>query len=106
MSWANTRGPGTDPKYRTAEHRNYRASLVRQLKQDGYLICTADECVFDTRTITNANGNARDGLHAGHEPDGIAYRGPQHNACNLLDAARRANARSRGIEAGPRRWVL
>jgi hypothetical protein len=104
MPWSTTRTPGTNPKYRTREHRDYRASLVRQLKREGYLICTADVCVLDSRMITNPNGNARDGLHAGHEADGVTYRGAQHNACNVKDGARRGNARSNG--KGLRRWVL
>jgi hypothetical protein len=102
MPWP--RDGSTDPKYRTREHREYRAALLRQLKRDGYLICTADDCLFPTRDITNPNGNARDGLHAGHEDDGVTYRGPQHNACNVTDGARRGNAHSHTHE--PRRWVL
>lgn len=83
----------TAAKYRTKEHRDYRASLVRDLKRDGYLICTADRCVMPTRRITNPNGRARDGLHAGHNDDGVTYRGPQHMACNVKDGAVRARAR-------------
>jgi hypothetical protein len=98
MPWDQTR-TGTAAKYRSKEHRDYRASLVRQLERDGYLICTADVCVFDTRIITNANGRARDGLHAGHEDNGIDYRGPQHMACNVRDGAKRASARSHGRNA-------
>lgn len=83
----------TDPKYRTREHREYRARLVRQLKRDGHLTCTATECVLPSRDITNPNGRDRDGLHAGHNDDGTQYDGPQHNACNVTDGARRARAR-------------
>lgn len=91
MPW--DRAAGTHPKYRTAQHRRYRARLVAQLKRDGYLTCTADDCLFDTRDITNPNGRDPDGLHAGHEDDGITYRGPQHNLCNVRDGAVRARAR-------------
>ena len=91
MPW--DRSSGTNPKYRTPEHRRYRAGLVAQLKRDGYLTCTADECLFDTRDITNPNGRDQDGLHAGHEDDGVNYRGPQHNQCNVRDGAVRARAK-------------
>jgi hypothetical protein len=99
MPWDRT----TDPKYRTKEHRDYRANLLRQLKRDGYLTCTADVCVFPSRTITQSNGNARDGLQAGHEPDGVRYRGPQHAACNLYDAIVRSN---HPTTITPTRWNL
>lgn len=87
------RHSGAAAKYRTREHREYRASLVRQLERDGYLTCTAKDCVFPTRDITNPNGRARDGLHAGHNAAGTDYDGPQHNACNVSDGARRGRAR-------------
>ena len=58
MPWDRNR-PGTDPKYRTRRHREYRASLVAALKRDGYLTCTARVCVMPTRTITNPNIRAR-----------------------------------------------
>lgn len=91
MPW--DRSAPTNPKYRTKQHRDYRAALVRQLKRDGYLICTAVDCLFDSRMITTSNGRARDGLHAGHSDDGVSYTGPQHNACNVTDGAVRARAR-------------
>lgn len=105
MTWANTRRPGTDPKYRTKEHRDLRSHWVRRIRAGEYVECTADECVMPHRQIVNTNGRARDGLHLGHEDDGVTYRGPQHNACNVRDGARRGNARSKGIEP-VRRWVL
>ena len=92
MGWDGTRGP-TAAKYRTREHRQYRAGLVRQLNRDGYLICTAKQCVMPTREITNPNGRARDGLHAGHDDTGTRYDGPQHNACNVRDGAVRGRKR-------------
>jgi hypothetical protein len=101
MPWSTTRTAGTNPKYRSKQHRDERAKLVERMQREGYLVCTADVCVFDTRTMTNPNGRARDGLHLGHEDDGMTYRGPQHNACNVRDGARRGNARSRGVV---RRW--
>jgi hypothetical protein len=91
MTWDRT--GGTDPKYRTPEHIAYRKRLVAQLKRDGYLICTAKVCAFPTRRITETNGRRRDGLHAGHEDDGVTYAGPQHAACNVKDGARRARAK-------------
>ena len=91
MPW--DRRTGTHPKYRTREHIAYRKRLVDQLKRDGYLTCTATVCVMPTRTITNPNGRARDGLHAGHNDDGITYAGPQHAACNVKDGSKRARAK-------------
>ena len=106
MAWSTTRTSGTAAKYRTKQHRDYRAGLVRQLERDGYLVCTADICVMDSRLITNPNGRDRDGLHAGHEDNGVDYRGPQHNACNIRDGAVRASARSHGADVTPSRWIL
>lgn len=91
MPW--DRKTGTNPKYRTPEHKRYRESLVAQLKRDGHLICTAAPCLFPTRHITNPNGRDRDGLHAGHNDAGTEYDGPQHNACNVRDGAVRARAK-------------
>ena len=98
MGW--DRSAGTNPKYRSREHIAYTKQLKAQLRRDGYLICTAKTCVMPTRTITNPNGRDRDGLHAGHNDDGVTYAGPQHNACNVRDGAKRARAkqgRSRGF---------
>ena len=103
MSWDGTRGP-TSPKYRSREHRQYRAGLVAQLKRDGYLICTAKTCVMPSRVITNPNGRARDGLHAGHDDSGTRYDGPQHNACNVRDGAVRGRARQLPSTATTLRW--
>ena len=99
---AFNRNTPVDPKYRTRQHREYRANLVRQLKRDGHLTCTAKTCVFPTRDITNPNGRARDGLHAGHNDDGTRYDGPQHAACNVKDGARRGRAK----QDTPTRWVI
>jgi hypothetical protein len=103
MAW--DRSAPADPKYKTCEHRTRRAALVRRIKTGEALECTADVCVFDRMPITNPNGNEPDGLHLGHEDDGITYRGPQHNLCNVQDGAVRGNARSHG-KATSRRWVL
>ena len=92
MPWDRNR-PGTDPKYRTRRHREYRASLVAALKRDGYLTCTARVCVMPTRTITNPNGRAPDGLNAGHADNGVDYDGLQHRVCNLRDGAVRGRAK-------------
>ena len=91
MAW--DRSDGVNPKYRTKEHREYRANLVRQLRRDGHLTCTARVCLFPSRHITNPNGRQRDGLHAGHNDAGTAYDGPQHNACNVRDGATRGRAK-------------
>lgn len=91
MTWDRT--TGTNPKYRTPEHKRYREGLVAQLKRDGFLSCTATVCEFPTRDITNPNGRDRDGLHAGHNDAGTEYDGPQHAACNVKDGARRARAK-------------
>lgn len=101
MPFAKRSAPAA--KYRTRQHREYRAALVQQLKRDGYLTCTAKTCVFPTRHITNPNGRARDGLHAGHNDAGTDYDGPQHNACNVKDGARRGRARQ-NQKASQLRW--
>jgi hypothetical protein len=110
MPWSTTRKPGTAAKYRTKEHRDLRAHWVRRINAGEYVECTADECVLDSRQIANTNGRDRDGLHLGHENDGVTYRGPQHNACNVRHGAQRGNARSRGLDQPlprtPRRWVI
>lgn len=103
MTWATGK---TNPKYRTREHRERRAHWVRKIKAGEYVECTADRCVFTSRQITNPNGRARDGLHLGHEDDGVAYRGPQHNACNVKDGARRGRARQGRRIPTPKRWAL
>jgi hypothetical protein len=91
MAWDHS--AGVDPKYRSREHIAYRKRLVAQLERDGFLICTAKVCVMPTRQITEPNGRARHGLHAGHEDDGVTYAGPQHAACNVKDGARRGRQR-------------
>jgi hypothetical protein len=106
MPWSSTRKAGTNPKYRSAEHRERRAALVRRLKAGEVLVCTALVCVMPSREITNPNGRARDGLHLGHADDGVTYAGPQHNACNVKDGARRGRARQGRRASAERRWVL
>lgn len=85
-------GP-TAAKYRSPQHRAERARLVRQLDRDGYLECTAVVCLMNSRVITNPNGRDPDGLHLGHEDDGVTIRGPEHGLCNVTDGSRRGRAR-------------
>jgi len=101
---AFARSKRVDPKYRSREHLEYRARLVAQLEREGFLICTAKVCVFPSRTITNPNGRARDGLHAGHNDAGTDYDGPQHNACNVRDGAARGRARRSSTRSSTLRW--
>ena len=103
MGWDGSRGP-VDPKYRSREHKAYRARLVAELKRAGYLVCTAKTCVMPTREIRNPNGRARDGLHAGHDDSGTSYDGPQHNACNVRDGAVRGRARQIEQPSSSLRW--
>ena len=103
MPWDPNRR--SHPKYRSAEHRAYTAELKQQLRAQGYLICQAERCLARTRVITDPNGMHRDGLTAGHMPDGVTYNGPEHRVCNIHEAAVRANRRSRGVDV-PRRWVV
>jgi hypothetical protein len=93
MPWSTTRRPGTAAKYRTKEHRDLRAHYVRRLKAGEVLTCTAMVCVMPSRALVNPNGNQPDGLHLGHEDDGVTYNGPEHRSCNLHDAAKRARAK-------------
>lgn len=102
MPW--DRSAPTDPKYATREHRAIVATYKARLKRDGYLVCTARDCVFESRLIVNPNGRERDGLTAGHADNGIDYDGPQHRLCNVRDGARRGNRRSRGLDST--RWEL
>lgn len=100
MPW--DRRTSTDPKYRTKQHRDLRAKYARQIRAGQLVECTAKRCEFRTRTITNPNGRDRNGLHLGHNDDGVTYSGPQHAACNVKDGARRARAK----QGKPRRWEL
>ena len=104
MPW--DRSAGTHPKYRSPDHQRRRKALVAQLKRDGYLTCTAKVCVMASRIITEPNGRKPHGLHLGHEDDGITYAGPQHNACNVRDGAKRARAKQDTSVKPSRRWVL
>lgn len=104
MPWSTTRKPGTAAKYRTREHRERRAQLVRKINAGEYIECVAPLCVMPTRQITETDGRLPHGLNLGHEPDGITYRGPEHRACNVKDGARRGRARQGN--ATPRRWIL
>ena len=92
MGWSTHRPP-RNPKYRTPEHLAKVREYKDQLRRAGYLTCTAPVCVFPDRTITNPDGRDRDGVHAGHNPDGVTYAGPQHAACNLKEASTRARAK-------------
>lgn len=91
MGWDRT--AGTDPKYRTPEHRREVARLKALLRRHGTLECTAPVCLMPTRDITNPDGRDPDGLHAGHNDDGVTYAGPQHGRCNVTEAAVRARAK-------------
>ncbi len=103
MAWPRTNG--AHPKYRTREHRTKRAALAAQLKAQGYLTCSAKVCLFPSRVITNPNGRAMDGLHLGHEDDGVTYRGPEHAQCNREDGAQRARQRRAKLNIqSPLRW--
>ena len=104
MAWA--RGGPADPKYATREHRELSAHYKRQIRAGHVLECMAVECVMGSRAIVNPNGMDDDGVTVGHCDDGVTYRGPEHRRCNLLDAARRANRRSRGVVETARRWVM
>lgn len=56
MGW--DRAAGTDPKYRTREHREYCTALKQQLERDGYLLCCEDNCLFDDflRLVAHVRG--------------------------------------------------
>lgn len=97
MTWAKQ--SGSAEKYQSREHRRGRAALVNLINAGELVECQAIVCVIGDRAITNTNGTERDGLHYGHHDDGVTYRGAEHRACNLHDAAVRANARSRGAQA-------
>lgn len=104
MPWSTTRPP--DDKYRTKQHRELRAAYVRQIKAGQELACTAAVCLLNRAPITNPNGRAPDGLHLGHQDNGVDYAGPQHNVCNVRDGAVRGRATQRGRSPEARRWPL
>ena len=89
MPW--DRNKPTAAKYRTPEHRAEVARLKRQMKHEGYLVCAQPVCIHDSRVIYPGMAYC-----AGHDDAGITYIGPVHTACNVKDAAVRANARSKG----------
>ena len=99
MPWSTTRPAGTQAKYRTPEHRRERARLERMMQAQAYLECAQPVCVMGDRTIHRDQRWC-----AGHDDTGTVYIGPVHARCNVVDAAVRANRRSRGRAL--RRWVL
>lgn len=105
MPWATTRPAGTQAKYRSKEHRNLLASYKVDILRHGYVDCQAVKCVIGDRAITNIRGMEPDGVTVGHMPDGVRINGPEHRACNLHEAAVRANKRSRDGD-NHRRWVF
>jgi|SoimicmetaTmtLPB_FD_contig_61_1944932_length_522_multi_1_in_0_out_0_2 hypothetical protein len=103
MGW--DRSAPADPKYRTKAHRDLLAGYKRRIQREGYVVCAAVDCLLESRYITNPRGMERDGVTVGHQDDGVGIRGPEHRACNLTDAARRARARQSG-PVHARRWAL
>jgi hypothetical protein len=90
-----------NPKYRSPEHRALRKQFAQQLKRDGFLICQQPECLNPSRVILPGHR-----WHLGHDETGMYYLGPVCARCNVVDGAKRGNARSRGVQRTPRRWVL
>lgn len=97
MPWDRNR-PGTDPKYRTPQHRATRKRWAATIKRDGYATCAQPVCVMPSRTIEHGEA-----WHLGHADDGVTYIGPVHPLCNVKDGARRGRARQ---DEGVRRWAL
>ena len=93
MGWDGSRGP-VDPKYRSREHKQARARLIRHYRP-GDPCCL---CGHPMHPPTSA-------LHADHDPDdptGKTYRGLAHGSlpcevcgvrCNVVDGAERGRAR-------------
>lgn len=98
MAW--DRSAPTDPKYRSKAHRDERAKYVRQMERDGYLVCAQPVCVMPTRIIQRG-----DRWHLGHDASGTQFIGPVCARCNVVDGARRGNAKARGV-GEPDRWVV
>lgn len=90
MAWEGPRS-GTSPTYRTAQHRQARAALLKAY-QPGDPCCLCGHPMWPpTRT-----------LHADHDPYTGGYRGLAHGStpcdvcglrCNVVDGARRGRAR-------------
>lgn len=92
MGWSTSRPP-RNPKYRTTEHLALVKAYKAELARVGHLICTARECVMPSRAITDPNGSRPAGVTVGHADNGVDIDGPQHRACNIKDASKRARAR-------------
>jgi hypothetical protein len=93
MPWSRTKP--TAAKYRTAEHRRTRATLMAKLKRDGQGICAEPVCVHRSRVIAPWMD-----LHLSHNDAGTHTLGLSHAKCNLRAAALKA----RRIQAQPVRY--
>jgi hypothetical protein len=88
MPWDRT--APSNPKYRTAEHQAERKRWQAQLERDGWLDCMQPICLMPSRVIHRGER-----WHLGHAEDGVTYIGPVHPKCNVVDGAKRGNARSK-----------
>lgn len=88
---------------------------MRDLRRAGFALCAHEplgECVLDDPLIyaADADRNPNDDRypHLCHDTSGTEIIGLGHRACNLGDAGRRANLRSRGLQdaPSPRRLTL
>jgi hypothetical protein len=96
MAWSNT--SRRSDRY-GREHRAERARRMAALRRAGSGVCAERVCVKRTRVIYPT-----DDLHLCHGPDGVTVIGLGHAACNLHEAAVRANRRMRARRrAQPRR---
>jgi hypothetical protein len=83
MPWSTTRTPGTNPKYRTREHREARAALLA-VYQPGDPCCLCGHAMWPPTSA----------LHADHDPnDEARYRGLAHGTSPCQDCGRRCNVR-------------
>jgi hypothetical protein len=87
MPWSNT--SRRSDRY-GRQHRADRAAHMAALERAGAGLCAERRCIKPTRLITPDMD-----LHLCHDTTGTVVLGLGHAACNLSEAARRANRLSR-----------
>jgi hypothetical protein len=82
--------------------RGYGAAHQRERKRWAIIVNRGEAtCCLCGKPITPGTK-----WHLDHTPDRTAYRGVACATCNIRDGAKRGNAKSRGLNTQPRRWIL
>jgi hypothetical protein len=94
-----------DRRYGSA-HQKTRAEW-EAVVQAGQAYCCEPVCVNPPekggRWIPPDVPGRPTGWHLAHTDDGLAYKGPAHAGCNLSEAGRRGNPKTRPSRTTPRR---